>query len=110
MTLQSMYLNLRGIILESDNAVIMPDGKKYDGEKKIFKISDRHPAGIMINGNMEFENIPIENLIEDFRQNINLEELKTIVDIKNALIEILKEIPPNQHLTKYLSPYWTSLN
>ena len=41
MTLQSMYLNLRAIVLESDNAVTMPDGKKYGGVKKIFKINDK---------------------------------------------------------------------
>ena len=39
-----MYLNLRAIVLESDNAVTMPDGKKYGGVKKIFKINDKHPA------------------------------------------------------------------
>jgi len=104
MTLQSIYLNLRGIVLESDNAVTMPDGKKYDGVKKIFKISDRHPAGIMINGNMEFEKIPIENLIEEFRQNTDFKELKTIDDIKNALIEYLKENHSKSTLKEYLTP------
>ena len=99
-----MYLNLRGIVLESDNAVTMPDGKKYDGVKKIFKISDRHPAGIMINGNMEFEKIPIENLIEEFRQNTDFKELKTIDDIKNALIDSLKENTSKSTLEEYLTP------
>jgi len=104
MTLQSIYLNLRGIVLESDNAVTMPDGKKYDGVKKIFKISDRHPAGIMINGNMEFEKIPIENLIEEFRQNTDFKDLKTIDDIKTALIESLKENTLKSTLKEYLTP------
>lgn len=82
----------------------MPDGKKYDGIKKIFKISDTHPAGIMINGNMEFEKIPIENLIKEFKQNNNFKELKTIDDIKNALIKTLKENSSKSTLEEYLTP------
>lgn len=81
-----------------------PTAKKYDGVKKIFKISDRHPAGIMINGNMEFENIPIENLLEDFRQNSDFNELKTIGNIETALIETLKENTTKSTLRQYLSP------
>lgn len=50
--------------------------------KKIFKISDVHPAKIMINGNMEFENIPVETLINEFTSKTNLKKLKSIEEIK----------------------------
>lgn len=98
-----MYLNLRGIILESDNAVTMPDGKKYDGVEKIFELSDTHPAGIMINGNMEFEHIPIENLIEECKQSKGFKKSRTIEDMKFSLLETFKKHSKKSSIENYLS-------
>lgn len=49
--------------------------KKYEGMQKIYKLSDIHPAQMMINGNMEFENIPMETIINEFIRNTDFEKL-----------------------------------
>ena len=63
MTVQFSIINSRRHIFASDNGITTPEGKKYDGMQKIFKLSDIHPAQMMINGGMEFEGIPMETLI-----------------------------------------------
>jgi hypothetical protein len=45
----------------------MADGKTYGGIKKIFELSCLHSSGIMINGNADFQNVPIETLINEFK-------------------------------------------
>lgn len=55
MTVQCAIINPRCEIFASDTGVTTPEGKKYDGIQKIFKLSDIHPAKIMINGNMELK-------------------------------------------------------
>lgn len=69
MTVQCIILNPRCEIFASDTGVTTPKGKKYDGVRKIFKLSDIPPSKMMINGNMEFENIPLETIINEFQRN-----------------------------------------
>jgi hypothetical protein len=59
MTVQFTIANMRRQIFAIDDRVTTHDEKQYNGVQKIFKIPDMHPAKMMINGNMEFENIPI---------------------------------------------------
>ena len=50
-------------ILAADRQQTMADGKTYGGIRKIFELSRQLSSAIMINGNPDFENVPIETLI-----------------------------------------------
>ena len=103
MTVQCAILNPRCVIFASDSGITTPDGKKYDGVQKIFKISDIHPAKIMINGNMEFENIPITTIINEFKKKTDFNKLKTIEDIKDSFLSFTRNYSPTSDFEEYLS-------
>lgn len=56
----------------------------------------------MINENMEFENIPIETIINEFTKNTKFETLKNIEDIKNAFIDFLADYTPESSGDDYI--------
>ena len=103
MTVQCAIINTRSEIFASDTGVTTPEGKKYDGVQKIFEISNDPPAKIMINGNMEFENIPVETIIHEFKFKTNFKELKTIEEIKNEFLNFTHNYAPKSDSEKYLS-------
>lgn len=67
MTSEVMILTKRFGILAADRQQTMADGKTYGGIRKIFELSHQHSAAIMINGNADFEDVPIETLISEFK-------------------------------------------
>lgn len=103
MTVQCAILNPRCVIFASDSGITTPDGKKYDGVQKIFKLSDIHPAKIMINGNMEFENIPITTIINEFKKKTDFNKLKTIEDIKDSFLSFTHNYSPTSDFEEYIS-------
>lgn len=103
MTVQCAILNPRCEIFASDTGVTTPDGKKYDGVQKIFKLTDIHPAKIMINGNMEFENIPMITIIDEFKKKTNFNKLKSIEEIKNEFIKFIRKYAPYSNSEEYIS-------
>lgn len=102
MTVQFSIINSRRQIFASDDGITTPEGKKYDGMQKIFKLSDIHPAQMMINGNMEFEGIPMETIINEFVKKTKFEKLKNIEDIKNEFIKFLEDYTPKSSTDEYL--------
>lgn len=102
MTVQFTIVNLRRHIFASDDGLTTPMDKKYEGMQKIYKLSDIHPAQMMINGNMEFENIPMETIINEFIRNTDFEKLKTIEEIKNKFIDFLAKYCPTSSCDEYI--------
>ena len=102
MTIQFSIVNSRRHIFASDDGITTPEGKKYEGMQKIYKLSDIHPAKMMINGNMEFEGIPIETIINEFVKKTDFNKLKNIEDIKNRFIEFLAEYCPQSSIDDYI--------
>lgn len=102
MTAQFSIINSRRHIFASDNGITTPEGKKYEGMQKIFKLSDVHPAQIMINGCMEFEGIPMETIINEFVKKTKLKELKNIEDIKNEFLNFLAKYTPKSSGDEYI--------
>lgn len=62
-----MIINKSSLILASDLAVTMDEYKSYIGIKKVFELNSDFPIGFMINGLMDFEKIPLETLIGEFK-------------------------------------------
>lgn len=84
-----MIMNKGSLILSSDLAVTMEDYKSYVGVKKVFELKNDVPAGIMINGFVNFENIPLETLIGEFKNEIN--NFESVEKIKNDFINFLSK-------------------
>lgn len=102
MTVQATIVNLRRHIFASDDGITTPMDKKYEGMKKIYKLSDTHPAQMMINGNMEFENIPLETIIQEFIKNTKFKRLKTVEEIKNEFIDFIARYCPTSSVDDYI--------
>lgn len=91
MTSQGIITTKRNCILASDRQSTMPDGKTYGGFEKIFELSKIHSAGLMFNGNADFEDTPLETLIRRFKIKTNFNKLSTIEEIKNGFIKFLSK-------------------
>ena len=106
MTIQSVMSNKGSLILASDLAVTMEDYKSYVGVKKIFEFKD-FPAGIMINGLMDFENIPLETLICEF---INkYKDFESIEKLKNDFIEYISKNTNHTSIDNYITSIYLLL-
>lgn len=64
-------LNKRAVAIAADSAMtVTKDGKSkiYNNARKIFKISDSIPVGIMLSGNMDFMDAPWDVIIGQYRK------------------------------------------
>ena len=89
MTCQGMITTKKHALFVSDTAETLGDGKTYNGIEKIIPLSKRHSSGIMINGNLEFENTPVNVLLKEYRENIDFKKIDTICEMKNRLPDYL---------------------
>ena len=103
MTSETIIMTKEGITLASDLAITTPSNKSYNCANKIFKITDDFPIGIMINGNVDFEEIPLETLIGEFSKTIDFKNLKSIETVKNKFIDYLSVNTNHTSLDEYIS-------
>ena len=101
MTIQAVINNRGSMILCTDLRQTIEEFKSYVGVKKIFELKDEKPYGIMINGAMDFEGVPLETLIGEFKR--HLKELDDAEKIKEDLIDFLGKNTPHTSSAEYLS-------
>lgn len=100
MTIQAVIYNKGSMILCTDLRQTVEEYKSYVGVKKIFEIKENKPLGIMFNGLMDFEGIPIETLIGEFKE--NFKEFEDIKTTKKEFLEFLKDNTPHTSINEYL--------
>ena len=98
-----MIITKEGITLASDLAITNPNNKSYNCGDKIFKITDEFPIGIMINGNVDFEEVPLETLIGEFTKTIDFKNLKSVESVKNGFLEYLSSNTNHTPVDEYIS-------
>ena len=108
MTSQATILTKRNCIFVSDRQQTMVDGKTYGGIQKIFEVSKIHSSAMMINGNADFENVPIETLISEFRFKTNFRKIGTIKGIKDEFINFLSKNTDHSSTDEFLEKTLTS--
>lgn len=91
MTAEVLIMRQKGIILAGDKAETTPDNKSYPASKKIFNLANNYPAGMMINGYVDFEGIFVGDLIEEFKKVHDFKKIGNIEKIKNRFIEFLEK-------------------
>ncbi len=100
MTIQSVIYNKGSMILCTDLRQTVEEFKSYVGVKKIFEIKKNQPVAIMFNGLMDFEGVPIETLIGEFKENFRkFEDIKTT---KKEFLKFLKNHTPHTPIEEYL--------
>ena len=98
-----MIITKEGITLASDLAITNPNNKSYNCGDKIFKITDEFPIGILINGNVDFEEVPLETLIGEFTKTIDFKNLKSVESVKNGFLEYLSSNTNHTPVDEYIS-------
>ena len=77
MTSEVVIMNRNAVVMAADSAVTVGGVKTYNGVNKLFLLSNSPPMGIMIFGSADFENIPMETLIKEFKnQSIEFDNTK----------------------------------
>ena len=94
MTSEILLMNRNAIVLASDSLVTLNSKKTYEGANKIFKLSNNPPMGIMVYGNGNFGDIPLETLINDYSDKTDFNKLDNILDIKDDFLEYLGRVTP----------------
>ena len=101
MTIEAAIIDKRSLILSSDLAITTEEYKSYIGVKKIFEIKEKEPLGMMINGAMEFENIPLETLIGEFKMEIG--DFESVEKVKEDFIKFLSNNTEHTSFEEYVS-------
>ena len=94
MTSEVVIMNKNAIVMAADSAVTVGGTKTYTGVNKLFILSNSPPMGIMIFGSADFENIPMETLIKEFKRKTEFEKCNDIEMIKDEFLKFLSENTP----------------
>ena len=75
MTSQILSINRKEVIMSTDSVETLSEEKTYTGVEKLFEISNKPPIGLMFHGPPIFEGIPMETLINEFKEKIKSERI-----------------------------------
>ncbi len=89
MTSELLTMNKGAVALAADSAVTINGKKVRNGVEKLFKLSNDLPMGMMIFGNANFDNIPMETLIKQYSKNADFK--KSIGNTIGEYADELKE-------------------
>ena len=69
------------IILAADDAVTL-ENRIYGGAEKIFGLSNDPPIAMMVYGNSDFRDHPLENLISEYIKKTDFNKENTVLKLK----------------------------
>lgn len=110
MTAEILIMNPSAISMATDSVVTVGDKKTYSGVNKLFMLSNNHPMGIMIYGNANFMEMPMESLIKEYRKICETKEYKTVKEFADNFMIFLKDYSfsksdPKEIFEKYLNDF-----
>lgn len=92
MTAEIIIMNKVGIALAADSKVTIGRGvKAFDTVTKIFQISHDDPIALMVWGNPDFMEIPIEIICKEYRSYVSGKTFKTVESWAADFIKYLSE-------------------
>ncbi len=96
MTSEILCMSKSAIAMAADSMVTVNGSKTYKGVNKLFMLSqDNPPMSMMIYGSADFEKIPMETLIKEYRKRTNFKDKHDIISIKEDFLEFLGKNTPN---------------
>lgn len=102
MTLEIVILNQKRTFTIADSNVTINDCKTFEGEQKIFKISDRLSCVLLLSGNSEFDSHKMKNFIDEYVSKTNFNEINSIEEIRKTLSESIAKSSRNLTLDEYV--------
>ena len=102
MTLEIVVLDQKRTFAAADSMVTIDDCKTYDGEQKIFRISDRLSAILLLSGNSEFEGQKLKNLIDEYVSKTDFNQINSVEEIKETLNESITQSSKEINLEEYI--------
>lgn len=105
MTSQVLTINKKEIIMSTEDVETLSDEKTYTGVEKLFDISKKPAIGLMFHGPPIFEGIPMETLINEFKENIKTKRLTNVLDAKFNLLQFIATVTPKQNLDSFIEHY-----
>ncbi|MDO5831330.1 MAG: hypothetical protein Q4Q14_00700 [Methanobrevibacter sp.] len=103
MTSEILIMNKNAIAMAADSAVTVGNSKTYNGVNKLFMLSNDPPMGIMIFGAADFEGIPMETLIKEYRKKTDFNVKQDIITIKDDFLKFLGANTPNSDFESMIS-------
>lgn len=102
MTSQIVVLNKKRSFALSESTLILDGFKSYDGEEKIFKISDKLSTALLISGNGRFDNEKLQNHILKFLAKTNIDNITSVKGIKNSFNKFIHESCSKMDVDDYI--------
>ena len=102
MTSENLIFTKRFGILAADRQQTMSDGKTYTGVRKIFELSENHSCAVLINGNPDFQDVPIETLIGEFKARTDFSEINSVGEIKDGFLEFVSKNTEASTVDEYI--------
>jgi hypothetical protein len=105
MTAEVAILNKIGVALAADSTVTITTAngdKTYNTTNKLFTLSKFHPVGIMMWNGTEFNGVPFELIIKEFRESLGRRSKRTISEYGASFVRHLKT---KSHATKENQAY-----
>jgi hypothetical protein len=90
------------IILAADDAVTL-ENRIYEGMEKIHGLSNDPPLAMMIYGNSDFGEIPLENLISEYIKKTNFGKINTVKKVKKDFLNYIHSSTESQTIDKFLN-------
>jgi len=88
-------LNKTGIAIAADSAVTISTGNKerkiYNSANKVFTLSKYHPVAIMIYSSAQFNGIPWEILIKEYRKQLGNKSFEELKNYRTDFIKFLEK-------------------
>lgn len=89
------------IILAADDAVTL-ENRIYQGIEKIYELSNDPPISVMIYGNSDFCEIPLENIISEFKKKTDFKKINTVLKVKKEFLNFNNNILQVETVENYL--------
>lgn len=89
------------IVLAADDAVTL-ENRIFEGMEKIYALSNDPPISVMIYGNSDFCEIPLENIISEFKKKTDFKKINTILKVKKEFLKFNNETLQEKTTDTYL--------
>lgn len=105
MTSQVLSINRKEIIMSTEDVETISDEKTYTGVEKLFDISNNPAIGLMFYGPPIFEGIPMETLINEFKEKMKNKKIISVLDARSKLLKFIAEATPIKDLNLFIKHY-----
>jgi len=90
MTSEIAILNPYAVALAADSAVTLSNLKVYNTATKIFRLAEHVPVGVMVYGQPNIMNVPIEVLLKLYSEKLKLEKFQQLQDYCEGFFEFIE--------------------